>query len=123
MVRARNGFPHAYTPDATVQAENDVRSAFCKAQPGPYPTFDRGIPLAVTITCRRALPKSRPKSVESEPDVFKPDGDNVAKLVLDALNGFAWQDDSQVVEMRVTKEPRRRGAQTATEVTIWEVDG
>jgi Holliday junction resolvase RusA-like endonuclease len=31
------------------------------------------------------------------------DVDNLAKGVLDALNGIAWDDDSQVVDLRVIK--------------------
>ena len=31
------------------------------------------------------------------------DIDNLAKAVLDALNGVCWQDDSQVAELYVTK--------------------
>ena len=65
-------------------------------------------PVSVEITCVRELPKSRPKSVDWEVDTFKPDVDNIAKNVLDALNGLAWDDDSQVVELRVRKMPRRR---------------
>ncbi len=38
------------------------------------------------------------------------DIDNLAKAVLDALNGICWQDDSQISELHVTKnladEPR-----------------
>lgn len=33
----------------------------------------------------------------------KPDMDNVVKIVLDALNGFAWHDDAQVVDLSVMK--------------------
>ena len=33
----------------------------------------------------------------------KPDGDNVAKAVLDAMTGEAWADDSQVCELIVSK--------------------
>ena len=33
----------------------------------------------------------------------KPDVDNVAKSVLDALNGVAWLDDSQVVRLEISK--------------------
>jgi Holliday junction resolvase RusA-like endonuclease len=33
----------------------------------------------------------------------KPDADNIAKLILDALNRVAWDDDSQVVDLRVKK--------------------
>ena len=33
----------------------------------------------------------------------KPDVDNIAKAVLDALNGVIWVDDKQVVELTVKK--------------------
>jgi crossover junction endodeoxyribonuclease RusA len=34
----------------------------------------------------------------------KPDADNLAKFCLDVLNGAAWKDDSQIVEMAATKK-------------------
>lgn len=34
----------------------------------------------------------------------KPDSDNIAKAILDALNGVAYYDDSQVVGLTVKKE-------------------
>ena len=33
----------------------------------------------------------------------KPDLDNIAKIVLDSLNGLAYKDDSQVVSLRIDK--------------------
>ena len=40
----------------------------------------------------------------------KPDADNIAKAILDALNGLAFYDDAQVVYLQVSKrysnEPR-----------------
>nr|DAN73502.1 MAG TPA: Endodeoxyribonuclease RusA [Caudoviricetes sp.] len=56
----------------------------------------------------RELPKSRPKRLLAELDTAKPDIDNVTKAVLDALNGVAYDDDKQVVSLRVTKLPRTR---------------
>jgi Holliday junction resolvase RusA-like endonuclease len=35
--------------------------------------------------------------------MVKPDTDNIAKGVLDSLNGIAYQDDKQVVELKVNK--------------------
>lgn len=64
--------------------------------------------VTLNITCLRSLPESRPKRIESEPDTFKPDVDNIAKLVMDALNDFAWNDDSQVTHLVVIKERRSR---------------
>lgn len=34
---------------------------------------------------------------------LKPDVDNIAKIVMDGLNGVAFADDKQVVSLRVTK--------------------
>lgn len=37
----------------------------------------------------------------------KPDADNVAKIVLDSLNGIAYKDDSQVVYLSVQKNSEK----------------
>ena len=34
----------------------------------------------------------------------KPDCDNLVKAILDALNGVAWYDDAQIVDLQVKKE-------------------
>ena len=34
----------------------------------------------------------------------KPDCDNIAKIILDALNGLAYDDDAQVVQLSVKKQ-------------------
>jgi Holliday junction resolvase RusA-like endonuclease len=39
----------------------------------------------------------------SERPTKKPDLDNLAKSVLDALNGVIYQDDSQIVSLHMTK--------------------
>ena len=40
----------------------------------------------------------------------KPDTDNIAKIILDSLNGIAYHDDAQIVRLTVQKsysrEPR-----------------
>lgn len=82
--------------------------------------------VKVEIETFRELPKSRPKRVSSEEDIFKPDVDNVAKIVLDALNGTAYEDDSKVTELRVKKNPRTRRDGEVLEVKVEstsEVDG
>ncbi|HHQ4407925.1 TPA: RusA family crossover junction endodeoxyribonuclease [Clostridium perfringens] len=33
----------------------------------------------------------------------KPDGDNIAKIIFDSLNGISYKDDSQILELRVIK--------------------
>lgn len=95
----------AYTPSETTRAERDVARAF-DAAGGTM--AKPGTPVLVRVITMRRLPDSAPKRVTSEPDVHKPDADNVAKLVLDGLNGHLYQDDSQVVDLQVIKAPRRR---------------
>lgn len=102
-VTMRNGKAHAFTPDKTKEYEADILAAFLAAGGKKV----KG-PVCVHVETFRALPKSRPKKVVSEPDTFKPDGDNVLKCVLDALNGYAFDDDSQAVMLSVIKWPRTR---------------
>lgn len=70
--------------------------------------FREGVPLTVYIEARFAIPKSTPKKRLSEMDgalfMGRPDCDNIAKSVLDALNGVAFADDSQVVSLAVVKK-------------------
>lgn len=105
----------AYTPDRTAEAMGAVRDAYVAAGGELVPA---GTPVGVIITTSRALPRSRPKRVQVERDTFKPDIDNIAKLVLDALTGVAWADDTQVTDLKVTKRDRRRGAREETRVHI-----
>lgn len=109
-----------YTPDATAEAMYAIRAAYEAAGGAKAP---KGAEVAVHITTVRPLPKGRPKRVESEPDVCKPDVDNIAKLVLDALNGTAWDDDTQVTELVVGKAERVRDVAESTYVWIGWEDG
>lgn len=95
-----------YTPDATSAAMERVCTAYEKAAKGAK--APKGVPVCVSIDTWRPLPRSRPKRVSFEPDTCKPDADNVAKLVLDALNGTAWCDDTQVTDLEVHKHERSR---------------
>lgn len=75
-------------------------------------------PVQVDILIHRTLPASRPKKVEAEADMVKPDVDNVAKIVLDALNGVAYKDDSQVIRLKVAKDKRRRAIKEHLEILV-----
>lgn len=52
------------------------------------------------------------------PDRRKRDADNVAKAVLDGLNGILWDDDTQVVELTTTKAVDRENPRTVVTVEI-----
>lgn len=115
------GYPKAYTPQKTVNYENLVKMAF---QASGSKGYDKGIQLRAEITAYFPIPKSTSNNKRFEMlygvimHTKKPDADNVAKSILDALNGLAFYDDSQICELRVCKmysdEPR-------AEVTIREI--
>lgn len=105
----RNG--HAFTPEKTVSTERATKEAYRRASIARYGRIlkaDPHEPVHLTIYAYRPLPKSRPKSLQSEPDTYKADWDNLGKLVSDALTGCAYADDAQVTRAVVDKRPRRR---------------
>lgn len=62
--------------------------------------------LSVTIDAVFPRPQNmfwKTKAMPTFPHTSKPDTDNIAKAVLDALNGLAYVDDSQVARLIVTK--------------------
>jgi Holliday junction resolvase RusA-like endonuclease len=79
-----------------------------------------GVPLEVSIHAYKPIAKSTPKRVTLQAWKAKPDADNIAKAVLDALKGVAFDDDSQVVQLRIWKHPRARQQQEGLTVYVWE---
>ena len=111
---------HSYTPANTREAERMIAEAYRAASVAAYGEVVMAAahdPVALEVTTERPLPESRPRRVESEPDTYKPDWDNIGKLT-DALNGVAWADDAQVTAARVEKRPRRRGIRPKTTITV-----
>jgi len=81
-------------------------------------------PLEVCITAYYNIPKSATKKNREamlRDDLRpckKPDIDNVAKIILDSLNGVAYKDDTQVVYLCVRKF---YGEKARVEVEISEI--
>lgn len=111
--KARPRFTKAgrsYTPANTRRYEADVREAALKAAAiQGYTKADKHAALAVSITAWFPVPASWPKKKRAAAmsgDIYptaKPDADNIAKAILDALNGIAYHDDKQVVSCAVRK--------------------
>jgi Holliday junction resolvase RusA-like endonuclease len=115
----RAGTRH-YTPAPTVNQEAWVR--LCCTQQAGTPMVPG--PVAVVIGLVLPLPGSWPKrdradalSGKKQP-LTKPDWDNLAKLVCDALNGIAWRDDAHVTVARCIKV---YGEQPRTVVRWWQM--
>lgn len=110
-------YGHIYTPPAQFEHERAIRSAWM-AKYGIEPVSER-CPVAVTISFSKTLPKS---VREPRPWIIKPDIDNLAKSVLDALNGVAYADDAQIVSLTVTKQPQTRETVTGISITVVSFD-
>jgi Holliday junction resolvase RusA-like endonuclease len=109
----------AYTPETTVTAENWIRWHATQAAEQPL----NGA-LFVSVTAHFPIPKSWPKGKQAEAvkglllPITGKDADNIAKACCDAMNGVAYIDDAQIVELRVTK---RYAAEPRTIITIREI--
>lgn len=82
-----------------------------------------GVPLVVSVHAYKPLPKRTPKRVTRKAWTAKPDADNIGKAALDALNGVAWGDDSQVVRFEVVKHDRTRNVAEGLNIYVREAIG
>ena len=94
-LRPRFSRGRVYTPSKTVAFESSVALLANRFRPS---TALLG-PLEVSIDFF-IKPPQKPKAALP---IVKPDIDNFAKSVCDALNGIFWHDDSQICDLRVRK--------------------
>ena len=100
------GHSRVYTPGKQIEYENWIRCCYRERYPDE-PALDG--PLCVQVRVHMGIPKSAPKKKRAlmlEGKILptkKPDLDNVIKD-LDALNGIAFADDSQIVGIVASKD-------------------
>ena len=106
----------AYTPKETRQYEQEIREAAREAAAiQQYLKPPENSPVSVHITACFAVPESYSQKKQEAAEngriypAKKPDADNIVKAVLDGLNGIAYHDDKQAVEVLVTKQYARHG--------------
>jgi Holliday junction resolvase RusA-like endonuclease len=80
----------------------------------------------ISLLARGKCQTPTPDPVIVELDFFigskrRVDGDNLQKLVWDALTGIAWDDDSQIVEWQGHKHVDKTFPRT--EILVWKVAG
>lgn len=97
---------HAFTPERTRSAERALVAQLQTAMAGKLPSSG-SIGMAVEFYCATKR---------------KTDGDNLLKLVTDAMNEVVFVDDSQVLEwfVRVKRGVGKKDART--ELFVWERD-
>lgn len=116
-----------YTPKATHDAECLIsREAFEAFANDGLEVIPDGVPVRVSVNawfcCPKSWPKARKLALESgdfEPCLKTPDGDNVLKLVCDALNGVAFKDDKQVYRASVTKQYTTQANGEGLEISLF----
>lgn len=85
--RPRFGSGHTFTPKKTKDAEQAIYIAALQARIRP---LSANISMSITFYLS---PKSHAADI-----------DNLAKTVLDGLNGTAYKDDKQVVRLHLSKQ-------------------
>lgn len=104
--RPRFSGHRTYTPAKTIEFEKKVREAYLN-QGGIY-FGDK--PLEVHITFIFPIAKSWSKKKREDAlhgrlkMTSRPDTDNLSKSVMDSLNGIAYKDDSQIINLIANKE-------------------
>lgn len=101
----RGNFVSTYTPKKTADYEAMIRAMACEVMIAD-PRLCMG-PLRASFEVRLGVPTSWSKKRQNEAmqswPMTRGDVDNYAKAALDAMNGYVFADDSQVVELFVRK--------------------
>lgn len=112
-----------YTPQKTKNYEETIKLSFQKKY--GFKINPSANEIYIKINVEFAVPKSYSKKKKQELIDWKqgymhtPDADNIAKAVLDALNGVVYKDDKQVVGLLVLK---CYGEKDKVDIEIMEVN-
>ena len=96
----------AYTPRQTIEYENLIRASYTAIS---KVKFEGNLPLEISILALFHIPQHASKKLKElmlNGDILptkKPDSDNIIKIILDALNGVAYRDDSQICRVYFEK--------------------
>ena len=102
----RGNFVQTYTPTKTREYEDVIRENAKLAMGSSEPLET---PLNVLLIFGMPIPSSTPKKAlegylnGSVRHIKKPDLDNLAKAVLDAMNGVVYLDDNQICRLTIEK--------------------
>jgi len=102
----RGNFISTYTPEKTRTYETLIKDAAIEAMGSSEPLET---PVSLYLYIRVPIPKSCTKkrleaiSDGSEKPTKKPDASNILKSVEDGMNSVVYHDDSQIINIHVTK--------------------
>jgi Holliday junction resolvase RusA-like endonuclease len=116
----KNGFKGAFDPEKSRAYKEQVR-IIAKAK---NPVTAMAGAVRMTVDIYRTIPRSWPKKKQLLAEEGKllptnrPDVDNYAKAIKDALSGVVYEDDSQVVRLTVSKQ---YGREPRAEIEVEEI--
>lgn len=96
----------AWTPTKTKTYENDVKNAYITSVNGKiYKEYGGMVKVAIRacFAPNKGISKKKREELLGKPCLKKPDFDNIAKMICDALNGLAYKDDNQIAWAKVEK--------------------
>jgi len=117
---ARGGMVRMYDP-ATAEGWKSAIADEWRRSVRPMPKIEIPVSLALHFVMPRPKSHSNKNGLKADAPVWhakKPDADNMAKAVMDALTQLGvWQDDDQVVVLKVVK---RFGPTSGCTITLSE---
>ena len=108
------GRMQSITPEGTVLYENLIKTSYVQqAQADNFKGYMSKEPIHMYIEAVYEIPKSTSKKKRHMMEAGellpckKPDADNIAKVICDALNKVAYGDDTQICSLKVDKRYTR----------------
>lgn len=121
-VTMTNSGVRTYTPERTMIAEEEVRAHLYKYRDKAFPEY---VPVKLSLTFYRRKSKWKPKNKTQYDKILpvrKPDIDNLAKMVLDAMNGLLFVDDAQITTLILRKKWAENGNHKAEGYIIVDME-
>ena len=115
-----NGMARMYTPKKTASYETLVVMAYTQAG-GTKLEGNLYMHIKATFEMPMSLSMKKRKLMDGRFCGKKPDADNILKIVADALNGVAYQDDSAISAASVEKRWGQDGSVVVELFTMNEV--
>lgn len=98
-------FPHAYDPPKSRKYKEKVKKFAEKNAPDQLMKGELHVEVLIFKETLSSFSKKKKLAAEARSlrPTTKPDADNYAKGVLDAVKGVIWEDDGQVVDLVARK--------------------
>ena len=101
----RGAYIQTYTPQATLDYQKLVADSYLMEYGNMQPlTGALIVEIGAFFNVPKSYSKKRKKELYGKPNTqHNGDIDNVAKSILDGLNGVAWDDDTIVYDLHISK--------------------